>query len=330
MTVSQMPETKKKISLVHIIIVNYNGWSDTIECLDSLIKVVYRNINITIVDNNSTDDSLSQISSWIKNKGFQVNLIDTEEPADTRSGEGVIAMIKNKENRGYGAGINTGIKYALLCNPDYILALNNDTVVDPGFLHPLVELCEKDNEIGIASGKIYYHDRPKVIWSNGGKFYPCRGKLAHLNFNETDIGVEAPEKINFINGCMWLIPGHVLRKTGLINEEYFMYVEDLEYCSRVIRSGFTLRICGRSFIYHKVGRSSGSGKFNNFSVFLRTRNLGRFFLKSELNVLCKISAFFIYNLKLGIQLLLRRDFSLIPVQISAIVNSLKKENKSLW
>jgi GT2 family glycosyltransferase len=161
-----------------------------------------------------------------------------------------------------------------------VLALNNDTVVDSGFLEPLVQMCEDDDRIGIATGKIYFYDRPDVLWFNGGKYHPYTAKVEHINFNEIDIGQQPPTENNFISGCMWLIPKQIFETVGYINEDYFMYVEDLEYCQRVLEQGYTLNVCEKCKLWHKVGSASG-GYLSEFSVYWTARNQFKFFCSRQ-------------------------------------------------
>ena len=134
---------------VDIIILNYNGYKDTIECIKSLQDITYNNIDIIIIDNNSTDNSEYEIKKFISKSNN-------------------IQYIQSGKNIGFSGGNNIGIKLSLEKKSDYICLLNNDTVVEPDFLEPLIDIMEKDKSIGITSGKIMYYDEPTKIWCAGG------------------------------------------------------------------------------------------------------------------------------------------------------------------
>jgi GT2 family glycosyltransferase len=223
---------------------------------EKLGNISYQNYNVVVVDNASTDDSVHTINKYLREK--HLNTYGYFELPELAINENVVensyTLIKSHKNGGYGSGNNIGIRYALkILNTNYVLILNNDTVVDSNFLEPLVSACEPDHKIGIASSKIFFMNRPNTIWFNGGRYFPLTGRVEHSHFGLLDVGQDPKEKITFISGCLWLVPRRTLDKVGLINEDFFMYVEDLEYCQRVINLGYKLVICKNSNIAHKVG-----------------------------------------------------------------------------
>lgn len=277
---------------VFIILLNYNGAKDTIACLQSLQKITYPKSNIVIVDNDSPDRSMEVIGHYLSSECVDHVIYNRPDKAMEYAGKlPFVTFIQSGRNGGYGYGNNIGIKYALAHNADYVLVINNDTVVDPGFLEPLVAMCEADATIGIASAKIYFHDRPDVIWFNGGRFHPYTAKIEHVNFNDKDVGQKPPEENTFISGCLWLVPRKVFETIGFINEEYFMYVEDLEYCQRVLNQGYLLRVCEKSHVFHKVG--SSSGHWSPFFAYWMARNKMKFISEFSTGI-CKLTAAF-YN-----------------------------------
>jgi len=306
-----------KIPKAAIILLNYNGYDDTIACFESLQNITYQNYNIVIVDNNSPDKSMDRINKYIMDKNLKSLFFESFDMAINYSGEfPKISLIQSGYNGGYGHGNNIGIKYALQNKTDYILLLNNDTIVKANFLQPLVELSEKDKNIGIASSKIYFYDKPDTIWFNGGQFSPCKAKVEHFNFNEKDIGQTPQNPVTFISGCMWLIPKKVLEDVGFINEEYFMYIEDLEYCQRVLKKGYKLKVYEKGNVYHKVGSSSG-GRYSSFSVFWRTRNMNKFIANID-SLYCRIFAYLNFNLKTITQLIIAKKIILLKDYTKAI------------
>jgi GT2 family glycosyltransferase len=313
--------TKSKVS---VIILNYNGALDTIDCLISLSKCTYPNFNIIVVDNLSSDDSMFILKEYIF-ENYE-NHIDSTKLAKVKTSctkKTEITLIQSGINGGYGFGNNIGIKCALADSADYVLILNNDTIVEPDFLGPLLTSAEEDPTVGIVSSKILYnHDRTK-IWFNGGRYSPLSAKIEHINFNETDYGQSANQDINFISGCLWLIPARIFEKVGLINDSYFMYMEDLEFCQRVIANGFKLRVNSNSIIYHKVGVSSG-GQFSKFSVSYRVQNYFIFcFENFNSKLLCYFSSS-LFSLRQIVRLIKSKNIKLIPTVFSSLQEGYRK------
>lgn len=310
---------KKK---VFIVILNYNSWQDTIECIHSLINVNYQNYNIVIVDNDSPDASMKKIKQYMSEKKIgHIFFKSPEESISYRNNISFISLIQSGYNGGYGYGNNIGVKYALSNEADYVLILNPDTIVSADFLEPLVGICVKDEKIGIVSSKIYFYDKPDVFWFNGGKFSPYTGKVKHCNFKEKDIGQTPPEHITFMTGCIMLIPRRIIENVGFLNEKYFMYVEDLEYSQRVIKYGYRLAVTQNSRIWHKIGSSSG-GQLSCFSLYFRTRNKIKF-IRDYVNFAFKPVAYFYTIIISLLQLLKIKRFDLIKAHIKGIKHGFK-------
>lgn len=239
--------------LVIIILVNYNGFQDTAECIESLKKSDYKNYKIVVVDNKSTTIPDIQLEQYI------------EENAD--------AFIKSDLNGGFSYGNNLGIKYAQeKYNPDYYLLLNNDTIVSASFLSLLI--CESitHRSAGIITGRIMYYDDKDVIWYAGGEINPTTAQATHRYFNDRDcsfINHEA-EKITFVTGCLMLITKETVNSIGLLDEKYFLYAEDTDYCLRAMNAGLELLFVPDSVIYHKVSRSTGAT--SKSTQYYMTRN----------------------------------------------------------
>ena len=252
---------------VYIILLNYNNYKDTIECFESLQNITYKNYRIVIVDNNSPNNSMHYLREYLNRNKYKYVYCDSKEMASSfTENNSFTTLIQSGYNGGFGYGNNIGIKYAIKNDTDYVLILNNDTVVNKNFLEPIVNFCENNNDIGIASGKICYYDKPDTIWFNGGTFNPWTSFVKHINFKEKDIGQLPPSKITFITGCMMLIPKNIIKKIGLFNEEYFMYVEDLEFCYRVMQKKNKLYVCDESLIKHKVNSKKYLSKYSAFYI----------------------------------------------------------------
>jgi GT2 family glycosyltransferase len=266
----------KKVS---IILLNYNGYDDTIECFNSLKEISYPNYNIVIVDNNSPDKSLDKINEYMIDNNCDFAYYKDVQSSQNTIKSNFLTLIQSGSNEGYGHGNNIGIKYALKNNADYIMILNNDTVVSKNFLESMVYTCENNNKIGIVSGQIFYFDEPDVFWFNGGIYDKYTFQVKHFSYKEEYVGQKPLENNTFLSGCLWLIPKDLFSKVGYLNEDYFMYVEDLEFSQRVIKSGYQLKVAENAFIYHKVGGSS-NGETSSFSVYWMTKNYLKFMVNN--------------------------------------------------
>ena len=225
---------------VAIIILNWNGWSDTIECIESVFQINYPNFNVLLIDNNSSDDSNEKIKDYAEgqlnviSKFFNYNPnnkpieISTYINKKSQSQNYLhhnknLILIKNEMNYGFAEGNNIGIRFALKnLNPDYILLLNNDTVVDKNFLAEMINMGENNKEIGILGPKIYYYNKPNEIWSVGAKisWKTCRG--IHIGINEIDNGqYKEKTEVEYVSGSAFLIKTEVIRKIGLLDKEFF-------------------------------------------------------------------------------------------------------------
>ena len=258
---------------VFVIILNYNGKRDTVDCLDSLHKVKRDKFSLhTIVVDN-----------------YPKYPIDVDEK-DYR--QIVLKIIYNSQNLGFAGGNNVGIEYALKNEADYVLLLNNDTVVREDFLEKLFGFAEKRHDGGIIAPKIYFakgyefhkdryksEDLGKVIWYAGGliDFRNVIGR--HVGVDEVDKGqYDNPGETDFASGCCMLIKKEVFEKAGLLDEKYFLYYEDSEFSQRTKKAGFKIYYFPDSIIWHKnAGSAGGSG--SDLQDYYITRNRLLFGLK---------------------------------------------------
>lgn len=233
---------------VSIILVNYNGTKDTIDCINSLNKIMYENYEIIVVDNAS----------------------ENQDELQSKIPENVI-LIKSKQNLGFSGGNNLGIEYAMNHNSSYVLLLNNDTIVKKDFLNHLVEISEKSKNVGIVTGKILCYSEPNIIWFGGGEINLEKAMVRHLDAGKTDRMKREIKEISFASGCLMLISKETIFKVGILDESYFMYSEDVDYCCRVAKANIRILYTSKSIIYHKVSVSTG-GKNSSFTQYYRTRN----------------------------------------------------------
>lgn len=273
---------------IHIILLNYNGYKDTIDCIKSLQSIDYPNYKIVIVDNNSTDESEENIINFI-------NKMDNTH------------FIQTGKNLGFSGGNNVGIKYALENNADYICLLNNDTTVEPDFLTILTNQMEQDKSIGIAAGKIMYYSKPDVIWSAGGFIDERKCLGYHYGINQKDSEeFNNTKKVSFLTGCLQLIRADVLKNIGLYDEEYFLYMEDVDFCYRARLNGYKLEYIPESKIYHKVSASTG-GEQSPMVLYYMTRNVMLFNKKYEETLPSNFKFNIYWKLKMIIDKFRRKD-----------------------
>lgn len=223
--------------VVYIIILNWNQADLTLACLDSLADITYPTPRIILVDNGSNDDSIFRVRSRYPD----------------------VQIIENGENLGYSLANNRGIEHALLQGAEYILLLNNDTVVARDFLEPLIEVAESRPDIGVVSPKIYYFDQPERIWYAGGYIDWKTGLTAHFRAGQFDTDTQdaAVQEVNFVSGCAMCVRRNVVEMVGLMDTRFFAYYEDTDWCARITRSGFRCMYVPQSRIWHKVSASTG-------------------------------------------------------------------------
>lgn len=243
---------------VTVVVLNWNNAPDTIACLDSLYRVRYRNMEIVVVDNGSTDESLI--------------LLREACPG--------IELLETGENLGYAEGNNVGIRHALASQPDYVCVLNNDTEVAPDFITRLVEEAETDAAIGIVGPKMHFFDPPDMVFAAGSLVKWDEGKVEQRGIwqRENVVGplyADGPEDVDFIVGCGVLFRREVLERIGLLDDRYYLNFEDVDICVRARRAGYRVRYTPHAMLYHKVSATLGQGSPQN--TYYMTRNALLFF-----------------------------------------------------
>jgi hypothetical protein len=258
----------KKVS---IIILNWNRADDTIECLESLSKIDTQNltVEIIVVDNASRQNELKKLRNFIIENSLEIRNLRLEI---------------NPENLGFAEGNNIGIRRAMANGTDYVLVINNDTVVDKDFLINLIKVAEKNKKAGVLSPKIYFakgfefhkeryknQDLGKVIWYSGGIIDWNNIYGSNRGVDEVDRGqFERIEETDFATGACMLLKKRAIADVGLFDNKYFMYLEDVDLSQRMIKKGWKVLYVPQSHIWHKVARSSGIG--SNLNDYFITRN----------------------------------------------------------
>lgn len=223
--------------LVYIVVLNWNGWRDTMDCIASLNGLTYPHHRIVIVDNASTDDSVQRIQ--------EACLAHPQ-----------IDLVTSDKNLGYAGGNNTGIRHALQRDAAFVWILNNDTIVDPDALTKLVEAMS-DHTIAAAGSKIFYYDvQPDTIWFAGSKLDTRTGMTSHEGGNQPDgsqFGID--HDTEFLSGCSMLVRAEPLRSVGLLDERLFLYYEESDFCARLQAQGLRVRQVQSSLVWHKCSQS---------------------------------------------------------------------------
>jgi GT2 family glycosyltransferase len=279
-----------------IIVLNWNGWRDTIECLESLSRLTFSSFRIVVVDNGSKDESIEKIREFFKgatavpSKYFQYDRsgksisfveISTNEAENKNFDwkslpileDQPLYLIKNETNLGFAEGNNIGIRFALKhLNPDYILLLNNDTVVHPDFLTELVIACERDSSIAFAGPKVYYYNangKSDIIDFAGGTIWMGLGLTTHIGRGTVDRGqYDEIKEVDYVEGSCLLGRKTAIEQIGLMNPDYFLYWEETDWCVRAKRAGYRLTYVPTAKIWHK---GAGAGYSKTKSYYL-TRN----------------------------------------------------------
>ena len=220
----------KKTPLVYIIVLNYNGYRDTIECIESLKYISYNNYRIIIVDNYSTDGS----EKVLKEKFCDCIFLQTGR------------------NLGYAGGNNIAIEYALVNNAEYICILNNDVIVTVDFLSELVEYSEQNQDVAMVGPMICEYADDRIIQSTGAMVDLYRGKIPLINCGKTEEYItEKIVKCDFVGGACILVRKSVVDQIGLIPENYFLFFEEAEWCLKAKKIGYAIICNCNAKVKHK-------------------------------------------------------------------------------
>ena len=233
--------------LVSIISINYNDAKVTMDMLASLKNLTYSNYEVIIIDNASPSDN--------------PDIIKETYPK--------ITLIKSKLNLGFAGGNNLGVKVA---KGDYLLFINNDTIVPDGFMEPLVNTLERDKSIGMVSPKIKFHWDPTLIQYAG--YTP----MNHWTIRNNSIGYHQKDDGSFntegvtasIHGAAMMVPRSVVEKVGMMTEIYFLYYEEHDWAEMIKRAGYKIYYQPKSYILHK--ESLATGKSSPLKTYYLARN----------------------------------------------------------
>lgn len=261
--------------LVVIIVVNWNGWQDTILCLQSLFQLRDAMYRVIVCDNHSSDGSLGYIRAWaagaldayappfhpardlcippparpILVAEYEAErLVSSPEDADRAN----LVLVQTGANLGFAGGNNCGIRLAIdRGDAGFVWLVNNDTVVHPDALRSLLSAVSSDAGRVVASSRICLMSDPARVWFEGGTYNPISATASHVSTRHFGESSHA-----FLTGCSLLIGKPVWERIGLLDDSFFMYGEDVDYSIRAARAGIPLRVIPQSLVLHAVGSSS--------------------------------------------------------------------------
>jgi GT2 family glycosyltransferase len=237
-----------------VIVLNWNRKDDTLRCLASIERSSHASFDTIVVDNASSDDSVQAIRETFP----------------------TVRIMQNRTNLGYAGGNNVGLETALADGYEYILLLNNDTIVDPLAFERLVSLAEREPKTGIVAPSIFYLDDPKRVWSAGGTIDWQRGIVETSYFNAPESALPTkPYAADHVTGCCLLLRAEALRTAGLIDQRFFLYFEETEWCVRIARSGHQILVEPAAHIWHAIRPDEQSG--SPAIAYYMTRNQLLFF-----------------------------------------------------
>lgn len=251
---TQMEGDMKKIGIV---ICNFNKKQYVLNCIKSIFEQTIDDFDIYVVDNASTDGSADAVK---------------EEYGDK------VTLLVNEENLGGSGGFNTGLRKVIEVGYEYLMCVDNDVVFDKDAINQLYLFLQTNPDVGMVGSKIFYMDNPDTIWSYGGeidfKKYVQKDLYRNCVDNE-DIPKSA--YCTYVPACSLMVRKEVVEKVGIMPEDNFIYLDDMEWGYNVTHAGYKVAVCGESKVWHKCGGRNSVNTFNNYYMW---RNRINFFLKT--------------------------------------------------
>ncbi len=270
----------------YIVLLNWNGWRDTIACLESLCALDHPRTRVVVCDNDSSDGSLEKIQAWCRgdiaaelpdNKRLQATMRARQATVpfctttasavfsgEADTGDSPLILIDNEANLGFAGGNNVGLRYALnQADMSHAWILNNDTVVDSDCLTNMLRRLDRESGRAVCGSMIHFFDNPAIIQAIGGNRFNARTGVAlqsegRFLMEDEAVDLAGIERdLDYISGCSLLIPRELLESVGLLNDEYFLYYEEIDWFTR---AGDAVKRCvaGDARVYHREGGSIGS------------------------------------------------------------------------
>ena len=289
--------TRRPPAAVYVVLLNWNGWRDTVACLASLRAAANATAAANavlipvLVDNGSTDDSLAQISAWAEaqreadgrpayclERYVRVEGVLTPDGIEPAQASERLVLVSAGENLGFAAGTNVGLAFALT-QPDaaYTWVLNNDTIVTPTAATALVAALETHPELDVLTPQIRLHAQPERIWNCGG-FLTRTASRSYLYGGALVAGVptQGLRRVTFVTGCALFARAQLWRDEGLLSERFFFGEEDYEFSRRMRKRGRAIACCFEAVIYHKVGAAARNAMPASSTARIYLHYLNRF------------------------------------------------------
>ncbi len=235
--------------MIAIITINYNLSKETIHCVDSLLKSTHEDFVVYLIDNGSEDSDYQKLK--------------TANNTNTK-----IKLLRIEKNRGYVDGVNYGIKTALNDGADYIMIMNNDTVIDSEAVTHLVDACKRHNDRAIVTGKVYYFHNPAILQHTGVVFTDKRYlKTAYPGQGEEDNGQYDQEmERDSLDDVFWLFPAKLIDEIGYYSPYFFLYAEQGDFARRAYKAGYQLIFTPKAKLWHKESLTTGNGNVKSLKI----------------------------------------------------------------
>jgi GT2 family glycosyltransferase len=265
-----MPDPSADVpAALGVVVLNWNGATDTIACLDSLWNADPRPARVVIVENHSADDSLVRLEAHSAARGIPTTSVTGAAAADIADVSSLewLTIVVLCEHRGFAGGNNVGLRLLARCDDvTHFLLLNNDTEVAPDYFAHMTDAVAAAPDAGLLSGTIYHWEPRDRVWWAGGRSVGWRALVLHddqVPHSATPVATE------FITGCALVISRRALDRVGLLAECYFpIYVEDAEYSYRARRLGLPVLYAPLPVVYHKIGATAGRANESAGATYL--------------------------------------------------------------
>jgi hypothetical protein len=252
---------KRVATGVVALVLNWNGFEDTVECIESILRSDPTPAHIVVLDNGSIDGSVQRLRDWAASQAldyawFPSPSLAYVSPAPTTP----LVFIECRHNLGYAGGNNVGLRYAVeRAGAEFVWILNNDVVVDHRALERALQVAQSDPRIGMVGAKLLRYDEPETIQALGGGF------IVPILCHDTQLGSgkhsetsgDAPIPVDHLIGASLLVRVEAIADVGTIDESYFLYREETDWCIRMVRRGWKLFCSPTSLVWHKQARSIG-------------------------------------------------------------------------
>lgn len=263
-----------------VILLNWNGTADTLECLESLRRSPLSHFDVVIVENGSREEEVRRLKDALKGE----------------------VLLESKENLGFAGGNNLALRYGLGRGYRYFFLLNNDTHIGTDCLFRLKEAAHSDPQIGIVGAVNYYAADPGRVWYSGGRLDWRTGQPVDETAEADDLSpFPLLREVDDVSGSSLFVKREVLEKVGLLEPKYFAYYEETEWCLKAKRAGYKVVACLAAKVWHKVSRTLPPPGVQ----YMMTRNRCLFMLRNAPKA--ALVAFLYRELREGISLWLKRS-----------------------